>query len=525
MGTGSAAPRTSQLPSKPANRNPLLIERTVLRRTADLLRAHPYRLALGSVVLAIALRFLIDPWLGDQMPYITFVLAVAVTGLYGGVSPALVTTLAGAVVAYWCFVPPRYQWGFQGVSDAVGFASYLAVAIGIVLLTRARNRAAKAAEHSLEEQINTARQLLDAQALFRAFMENSPGCAYLRDQQGEHVYMNAAARQILGVEGEAAGRTNAEWFSTETAQRLRAQDDDVLRSGRPKQFIDRIVHPDGERFWLTTKFPFVDQAGRRFVGGNSFDITDRLRAEEVLRQSERLAAAGQMASLLAHEVNNPLAALTNLVFLLQRQPLATPAGEYVTLAAHELQRLNHIAALTLGFYNESELPSRVDICKILDEVANGLLAMAAFQHIKLFREYRDRTETVGSARKIRQMLTNLMVNAFESGTQVVRVRVKYAYDWRQLARRGIRITIADAGRGISEADHEHVFEPFFTTKPAKGTGLGLWASKLIVLRKDGSIRLRSAAAGRTGTCVTVFLPLRTEMESAGIGDIPATRIA
>jgi PAS domain S-box-containing protein len=523
MGNGCAASNSAQRPPTQADRGTGQIH-SRWRQIGNGLRAHPYLLGLTAVVLAIGLRFLIDPWLGDQMPYITFILAVAVTGLYGGVGPALVTTFMGAAVAYWCFVPPRYQWGFQGISDAVGFGIYLAVAIAIVLLTRARNQAANAAERSFEQQIETARQLLDAEALFKAFMENSPGCAYLRDERGEHVYMNATARQVLGVSEEVAGNTNLGRFPTPTAQAMRDQDEEVLRSGRAKQFVDKIVDPDGERYWLTVKFPFVDQRECRFVGGTSFEITDRIRAEEVLRQAERLAAAEQMASLLAHEINNPLAALTNVMFLLEREPLPPASANYASMASRELQRINRIAGLTMVFYRESETPTRIDICKIMDEVVEGLLAMPAFCNVEVIRDFRCSTSLVGSVLKIRQLLANLLVNAFESGTKVVRIRVRSGYDRRSPARAGIRITIADAGRGIGPTDRQHVFEPFFSTKTSKASGLGLWASKLIVLRKDGSIRLRSATTGRTGTCVTVFLLLESAAQLR-VASAPAARIA
>ena len=489
------------------------------------LRAHPYLLALSAVVLATGLRFLMDPWLGDQLPYPTFILAVAVTGLYGGVGSALFTTLFGAAVAYWCFVPPRYQWGFHGMSDAVGFGLYLAVAIGVVLLTRARNQAANLAEHSLQEQVETTHQLLDAQALFKAFMENSPGCAYLRDERGEYVYMNATAKQIFGVSKETVGKPNVQGVAKREIRGLRDQDEEVLRSGQSKQFVHKIVHPDGERYWLTVRFPFVDQKGRRFVGGTSFEITDRIRAEEVLRQAERLSAAGQMASLLAHEINNPLAALTNVVFLLERVPLPPASAHYVAVASHELQRINRIAGLTLAFYNESENPVRIDICKMIDDVVEEFSSRAGFRSVRIIRDFRGSAFIVGSVQRIRELLANLLVNAFESGTTVVRIRVRSGYDRRSPARTGIRITIADAGRGITAADRKHAFEPFFTTKTDKASGLGLWASKLIVLRKDGSIRLRSTAEGRTGTCVTVFLPLESVLQLRQVTTAPAVRTA
>jgi K+-sensing histidine kinase KdpD len=117
-------------------------------RLSSHIQIGPFWLAVLTVLLGLVLRFLIDHWLGDQMPYITFLVSVAVTGLYAGVRPALLSTALGAALAYFCFVPPRYHWGFAGMSDAVGFLSYLAAALGIVVLTRARNKAHEETTHS-----------------------------------------------------------------------------------------------------------------------------------------------------------------------------------------------------------------------------------------------------------------------------------------------------------------------------------------------------------------------------------------
>src|SRR4051794_4037182 len=110
------------------------------------LRMGGYSLAVLSVVLAFLLRLLVDPWLGDQSPYLLFVVAVAVTGLYAGVRPALLAAGLGTAVAYFSFVPPRYQWGFAGPSDAVGFGVYLLGVVSVILLTHARIRATQKAE-------------------------------------------------------------------------------------------------------------------------------------------------------------------------------------------------------------------------------------------------------------------------------------------------------------------------------------------------------------------------------------------
>ncbi|HEU5342314.1 DUF4118 domain-containing protein, partial [Edaphobacter sp.] len=268
------------------------------------LRINPYWLAVLSALFGFTLRLAIDPWLGNQMPYITFVVAVALVGLFAGVGPALLSTGLGAVIAYWYFVSPRHQWGFQGVSDAAGFFSYLAAALGIVLLTGARKKAYAGAERRLQEQLAAEGRLRDAQRMFQLFMDNRPEFSYLRERDGRYVYFNNVAFHLLGIEG-------AQTELPQVLSELQQQDEEAFKSEAPHQFVNKIALPDGEPYWLTTKFTFINEAQQSFVGSVSTDITDQIRAEEIALEKERLIAATEMLATVAHEVNNPLAALTS----------------------------------------------------------------------------------------------------------------------------------------------------------------------------------------------------------------------
>jgi PAS domain S-box-containing protein len=465
-----------------------------------------YWFAVVSVFLAFLLRLVIDPWLRDQMPYLTFVVAIAATGLYAGVRPAIFATLLGAVTAYFCFVPPRYEWGFAGISDAVGFGVFLFAAAGVVLLTLARNNAAAKAEESLKEQIEAERRLLDARSLLKNFLDNGPACAYLRDEEGRYVYLNEMAKRLLGIDGDDASRINVDSVPTQTDLQSESQDREILQTG-PQQSVDKIVRPDGDHYWFTVKFPFIDQNGKKFVGGTSFEITERLRAEEILRKTERFAASGQMAGLLSHHINNPLAGVTNFLYLLAGETLTPKGREFLRQANEELNRVNRITGLTLGFYHEKNNPDPFAVGPVIAEVAEALSAVPAFQHVRIDRDFKCKATVLASGAGIRQLLTNLLVNAMESGAKTIRIRVAHGRDWRRPGLRGVRISIADDGHGIIRENLKHLFQPFFSTKGTRGTGLGLWSSRAIVLKIDGSIKLRSVAVGlRTGTCVSLFLP-------------------
>ena len=463
-----------------------------------------YWLAILTVALAFGLRLAVDPWLGGQDPYIVFVVAVAVTGLYAGVRAAILATALGTVVAYFCFVPPRYQFGFAGIGDAVGFGVYLITAIAVVLLIHERMRAASQAESALNAHIQSEQKLHDAQTLFRNFMDHSSACAYLRDEEGRCVYANKVAKREFGIDLDAA---TSQIPDAPASSQFRDQDRRVLDLGHGMEFVDRAPAATGARYWLTSKFPFVDMTGRRFVGAISFEITDRINAEEILRKTERLSAGQQMASLLAHEINNPLAALTNIVFLLTQQSLPSPTREFVTEAKEALSRINRIASMTLDFYFDEDTPAPLEVCQLVDEVVEMLTATEAFRKIQVTREFSSDIHLIASPPRMRQLMISLLTNAMESGAQNVRIRVRMGWDWHRRSRGGVRITLADDGRGIPRELRDKVFEPFVSTKGERGVGLGLWASRAVVLRNDGTIRIRSSIRGvNRGTCVRLFLP-------------------
>ncbi|HWG49490.1 MAG TPA: ATP-binding protein [Candidatus Acidoferrales bacterium] len=465
------------------------------------LRLGPYWLAFLATVLGLLLRFALDPWLKDQMPYITFLVSVAVTGLYAGVGPSLFSTTLGAAFAYFCFVPPRYQWGFAGISDAVGFLAYLSAALGIVVLTRARNKAYAQAENTLQQRISTERKLRDAESILHQFLENRPGCAYLRNDAGQYVYCNNQARTLLGIsEGSPL-------IPNDLCAKLEKEDRQVLEaSGGTRQFVDKVKQDNEERYWLTTKFIFIDHGNQRLVGSLSLDITTQMRAEQVILERERLAAASQMVATVAHEINNPLAAVTSSIFLLSREPLSAPLRQLLAIAQDELTRLTRISGVAIGFYKETEHPSALNPCALVDEVVDRVKLQFPGD-VQIQCECSFKGDFVACPGQLRRALENLLINSFEAGAHHITVRVEAARDWRTASRTGVRFTILDDGRGMEPEQLEKAFEFFFSTKAKKGAGLGLWIARVIALRNGGRISLRSSTDPRSHyTYVSIFLP-------------------
>jgi len=250
----------------------------------------------------------------------------------------------------------------------------------------------------------------------------------------------------------------------------------------------------------------------------SRDITTQLQAEEALRETEKLAAMGRVAGIIAHEINNPLAAITNIFFLLRNHPsLDEEARHCAAMAEQELQRVAHITRQTLSFYRESKTPIAVMLTELLDDVLGLQERQLQISHIRLRKRYVVPGIVHGFPVELRQIFLNLVGNAIQAMPTGgnLRITVREEYDW-QLMRRGIAVSIVDTGVGVKPQDSRKLFEPFFSTKSTKGTGLGLWISKGIVQKYEGRISFRSIRIGAAcTTCFRVFLPSRSAFNLVG----------
>jgi signal transduction histidine kinase len=267
----------------------------------------------------------------------------------------------------------------------------------------------------------------------------------------------------------------------------------------------------GERIDVSlTISPVRDDTGR-VIGAAKIarDITQQKKTEQALRTTERLASAGRMAATVSHEINNPLEAITNLVYLAKGSAVLNDVQEYLNAIEEELNRISLITKQTLGFYRETIAPSAVRVGEMLNPLIAVLSRRARNKGIEIRPEVRQDPEIRAVAGEIRQLLANLLSNSIDAVDcgGLIRIRIE-ANRVNELDPTGVRITIADSGRGIPAANKSKLFEPFFTTKNDVGTGLGLWVCKNIVQKHHGSIRVRSnTSPGRSWTVFSVFLPI------------------
>ncbi len=239
------------------------------------------------------------------------------------------------------------------------------------------------------------------------------------------------------------------------------------------------------------------------------EIAARKKVEEALVSSEKLASVGRMAAVLAHEINNPLEAVTNILYLaLSAGGVPETVRGYLETADGELKRIAHITRQTLGFYRESSSATTAAIAPLLDSVCDLMKAKVASRHAIVEKQCDGNLQIRAFHGELRQVLSNFLLNSLDAVADGGRVRLRAAASpgFRD-GRRAIRITVADNGQGMTPEVMAKLFTPFFTTKGSVGNGLGLWVSKQIVEKHGGLIQVRSCRTGALrGTTVSVLLP-------------------
>lgn len=371
---------------------------------------------------------------------------------------------------------------------------------------------------SLEEQRAGLDETL---SLLDSMLANAPiGLAFF-DRECRFVRVNEVFAGMTGIAlSSHLGRRLTELLEQPIAQQLEQAARRVFANGEPIGNLEFNAAPAGESggrgrssTWLASAYPVRAADGDiRSVGVFMLDASERKRNEEALRKTEKLAATGRLAASIAHEINNPLEAITNLLFLLRNYcGLENPALNYVEMAEHEARRIAQITQQTLRFYRQSTLPARVKITEVLDSVLALYPSRIHSLNLEVERRYDPKLELFCYAGELRQVFANLVANAIDassSGGRLI-VRAHRSHNWKDPRESGVRFVVADTGAGMEPATRARIFEAFFTTKEATGTGLGLWVSHEIVQKHRGLtyVRSRTAAGGRgSGTVFQIFIP-------------------
>ena len=374
----------------------------------------------------------------------------------------------------------------------------------------------------IEESRVKMQAALDASQRLAAIVSSSDDAIIGKDLNGIVTSWNPCAERMFGYTAREMVGTSVrrvippEVFADE--DRIMSA---VARGERTEHFETIRLRKDGERLEVSlTLSPVFDDLGR-IVGVASIyrDISQQRKVEKALHTSERLASVGRLAATIAHEINNPLEAVTNLVFLAQHGSSADDTKAFLEQAQQELARVALLTKQTLGFYRENKGARELNLGELVMPLVSVFSARARNKQISIDTEFRQNPTLVGIPGEIRQLFANLLNNSIDAVSDRGRIfiRVSETQEYRGVQRRGVRLTVCDNGPGIPAEIRRKLFEPFFTTKRDVGTGLGLWVSLNILRSHHGSIRVRSSIRpGESWTVFSVFLPINSEVVPADL---------
>jgi PAS domain S-box-containing protein len=358
----------------------------------------------------------------------------------------------------------------------------------------------------ITQQRETEKAFRESEERFRALVSATSYAVYRMDQNWTEM-LSLVGGGFISDTLEPSKSWLERYIPAEDQQSVREAIQRAVESKGLFELEHRVKRVDGSFGWtLSRAVPIFDESGeiREWFGAAS-DVTAKKRAEEALIRTEKLASAGRMAATVAHEINNPLEAVTNLLFLANNSPdCPLKVREYLETADSELKRVSHITRQVLGFYRDSGAPKKVSVSTVMDEAVELFLHKIANKQIHFQKEYAPHTETVVVSGELRQVFSNLLANSLDATNPGgwIKVRVSRCFDDT-----AVRVTIGDDGGGIPKDVLSNIFEPFFTTKGTIGTGLGLWVTRQLVEKYGGKIRVRSRTyAPRRGTTFTIIFP-------------------
>jgi two-component system CheB/CheR fusion protein len=357
------------------------------------------------------------------------------------------------------------------------------------------------------------------QALLAALVEDSDDAILSKALDGSILTWNKAAERMYGYRAEEViGQNVSILLPPDRPNEVRDILQKLARGEKIEHFVTTRRAKEGHILHVSlTVSPVRDNNGKIIAASTiARDITQTKLAEEALRNSERLAVAGRMAATIAHEINNPLEVVSNIFYLLKHNhSLDETARQHLNIADEELSRVGQITRTTLGFYRERDTTIvAVNVTELIESIL--LLYRRRLQSVgvQVDKRVESTANIMAVAGELRQVFSNLIANAIDaltvSGTKLV-LHVRDSRDWGNPDRKGIRVTIADDGSGMTAATKSSLFQAFFTTKGEKGTGVGLWVSRGIIARHGGSILVRSNIGDLHGTCFSVFLPINPEI--------------
>ena len=388
----------------------------------------------------------------------------------------------------------------QSLQIFVAVISLSGLCMAAVVAERTRAKEALACEESLRR----------GHEQYRRIIETTNEGVWLLDEDFKTTFVNQRMAEMLGfTPEEMSGRDLLEFCFPEDIP-VKQMAMERRRKGVREVFYDRCRKKDGSEIWvLISTCPDVSSGGE-FCGVMAMlsDVTLLRKSEEAMRRNDKLITAGRLAAAISHEVNNPLEAVVNLLYLLKSEPLTDQARHYVELASREIHRVSAISKRSLGFFRDATAWTNMALADLLDDTLSFYEHEFLIRGIEVIRDYRSQSVVHGSRGEIQQVFANLISNALDAMARDGRLTVR-VIDVPNPQHPGVEIAVEDTGSGIDNDNLNRIFEPFFTTKQTTGTGLGLWVAKEIIEKHGGSIAVDSHRGGaglERGTKFSIFLP-------------------
>jgi PAS domain S-box-containing protein len=415
-------------------------------------------------------------------------------------------SIAGAALSS-CLVSAVAVWEtVRGVGPFIGYGTWahhveaVQMFMAVLSISGLCLAAVIAERTTVEVALAREEKLRRAQEQYRRIIETTNDGVWLLDRDIRTSFVNRRLAEMLQyTPEEMLGRPLFDFLFPEDLPQKQA-DLERRRRGEREVLYNRCRRKDGSEMWaLVSTNPVFAESGE-FAGVLAMlsDVTQLRKAEETLRHNEKLITASRLAATIAHEINNPLAALTNLLFLMR----TNNNPDYLKMAEDQLARINHLARQTLGFYRTDPNPARLNLIDVIEGVLAVFRGKVRSRGVEIETSYRSKAEINGYSNELGQVFGNLIGNALDAMGAGGKLRVRTASYYH-----GLRVTIADNGRGIDRENLDKVFQPFFTANKEVGTGLGLWLTREIVQKHNGAIRVRSSTdAQRHGTVFMIWLP-------------------
>jgi PAS domain S-box-containing protein len=407
-----------------------------------------------------------------------------------------------------------YQQSVRQTIASIYFASGIA-ALGLIFL-------AYFILHEIELRDRHARLVLSREEWFRSTLTSLGDAVIATDEQGCVTFLNPIAEQLMGIQqSHATGQPIEKVFPIFNESSHLPVENPVKKVMELGSVIGLANHTvlqrsDGTLIPIEDSAAPIHDSRGKLVGVVLVfrDATHERQSQELLRKTEKLAAAARLAATVSHEINNPLEAVGNLIYIARTTDGVPPdAAEHLALAEQELDRISHSTRQTLGFYRESKLPNQVDLEALVDSILKIYSNKFHTKSITIERDFQECPTIKGLSGELNQAIANLVSNAADAVPHGGTIRVKLScLDLDD--GKAIQVSIQDDGPGISPEHRDHIFEPFFTTKKDIGTGLGLWVAKEIVERHSGSIQVHSGnGSSSSGTVFNILLPVNPGLQT------------